>query len=211
MCIIAGLISGFLIGSATNYYTSDKHGPVKEMAKACTSGAAINVIYGLALGYVSCMIPVILTAFIIIIAIELVGMLGVALAAVGMLSTLSVELAIDAYGPISDNAGGICEMSELGETVRGRTDALDAAGNTTAAVGKGFAIGSAALVGFALIGAFITRGQQGKDNPIRNIQLTDSWIFAGLLIGAMLPYVFSALTMKSVGLAARDMVQEVRR
>lgn len=127
------------------------------MAKSCTSGAAINVIYGLSLGYISCMIPVILTAIIIVLSIELVGMLGVALAAVGMLSTLSVELAIDAYGPIADNAGGISEMSELGESVRKRTDALDAAGNTTAAVGKGFAIGSAALVGFALIGAFITR------------------------------------------------------
>ncbi len=129
------------------------------MAKSCTSGAAINVIYGLSLGYMSTMIPVILTAIIIIVAIELVGMLGVALAAVGMLSTLSVELAIDAYGPIADNAGGISQMSELGEQVRKRTDALDAAGNTTAAIGKGFAIGSAALVGFALIGAFISRAK----------------------------------------------------
>ena len=159
ICIMAGLLSGFLIGISTNYYTSDKHSPVRDMAKSCTSGAAINVIYGLSLGYMSTMVPVILTAVIIIIAIELVGMLGVALAAVGMLSTLSVELAIDAYGPISDNAGGISEMSELGELVRKRTDALDAAGNTTAAVGKGFAIGSAALVGFALIGAFITRSK----------------------------------------------------
>ncbi len=211
ICIIAGLIAGFLIGSSTNYYTSDKHKPVQDMAKSCTSGAAINVIYGLSLGYMSTMVPVILTAIIIIVAIELVGMLGVALAAVGMLSTLSVELAIDAYGPIADNAGGISEMSELGEQVRKRTDALDAAGNTTAAIGKGFAIGSAALVGFALIGAFISRAKQGEDNPILNVELTDSWIFAGLLIGAMLPYVFSALTMKSVGSAARDMVQEVRR
>ena len=169
------------------------------------------MIYGLSLGYISCVIPSVLTAVIIILAIELVGMLGVALAAVGMLSTLSVELAIDAYGPIADNAGGISEMSDLGKNVREKTDALDAAGNTTAAVGKGFAIGSAALVGFALIGAFIERAELGKKNPIKNIDLTDSWVFAGLLIGAMLPYVFSALTMKSVGSAAREMVEEVRR
>jgi inorganic pyrophosphatase len=211
ICIALGLISGFLIGISTDYYTSHAHNPVREMAQACTSGAAINVIYGLALGYVSTLLPVILIAVIIIISIELVGMLGVALAAVGMLSTLSVELAIDAYGPICDNAGGISEMSELGHFVRDRTDALDAAGNTTAAVGKGFAIGSAALVGFALFGAFVTRAKNGKENPIANIELTDSWIFAGLLIGAMLPYIFSALTMKSVGMAAREMVQEVRR
>lgn len=115
ICIMAGLISGFIIGVSTNYYTSDKHSPVRDMAKSCTSGAAINVIYGLSLGYVSTTIPVILTAIVIILAIELVGMLGVALAAVGMLSTLSIELAIDAYGPISDNAGGISEMAELGE------------------------------------------------------------------------------------------------
>jgi len=111
VCIILGLISGFLIGISTNYYTSHEHKPVRDMAKSCTSGAAINVIYGLSLGYISTMVPVILTAIIIIVAIELVGMLGVALAAVGMLSTLSVELAIDAYGPISDNAGGISEMA----------------------------------------------------------------------------------------------------
>ena len=173
------------------------------MAKSCSSGAAINIIYGLSLGYVSTAIPCILTAIIIVVSINLVGMLGVALAAVGMLSTLSVELAIDAYGPIADNAGGICEMSELGSEVRKRTDALDAAGNTTAAVGKGFAIGSAALVGFALIGAFVSRAKNGTENPIRNVDLTDAWIFAGLLIGAMLPYMFSAFTMKSVGFAAR--------
>lgn len=126
-------------------------------------------------------------------------MFGVALAAIGMLSNLAIGLAIDVYGPISDNAGGIAEMSELGEDVRNKTDALDAAGNTTAAIGKGFAIGSAALVSLALYGAFITRSKSSPVNPIKNIEINDPWIFCSLLLGAMLPYAFSALTMKSVG------------
>ena len=206
-----GLISGFLIGVATDYYTSYAHGPVREMAVACTSGPAINVIYGLALGYKSTIIPVIQIAITILVSVNLLGMFGVALAAIGMLSTLAIGLAIDAYGPISDNAGGIAEMSELGENIRNITDALDAAGNTTAAVGKGFAIGSATLVGLALYGAFITRCVSNEKHPIRNIDLTDPWIFCSLLIGAMLPFAFSALTMKSVGYAAQKMVAEVRR
>jgi inorganic pyrophosphatase len=210
-CTAMGLISGFLIGISTDYYTSHAYRPVREMAKACTSGAAINIIYGLALGYLSTIIPVILIAITILVSIILLKMLGVALAAIGMLSTLAVGLAIDAYGPISDNAGGISEMAELGEDVRKITDALDAAGNTTAAVGKGFAIGSAALVSFALYGAFITRAKAGDENPIKNIEITDPWVFASLLIGAMLPYAFSAMTMKSVGKAAQEMVEEVRR
>lgn len=205
-CVILGLLTGFFIGIVTDYFTSHSYNPVREMAKACTSGTAINIIYGLSLGYMSTIVPIFLLAAIILISMELLGMLGVALAAVGMLSTLPVELAIDAYGPISDNAGGISEMSELGEIVRGRTDALDAAGNTTAAVGKGFAIGSAALVGFALYGAFVTRAKKGEDNPIIDIEITNPWIFSSLLVGAMIPYIFSALTMKSVGKAAREMV-----
>lgn len=207
-----GLVAGFLIGIATDYYTSFAHKPVRETAKSCSSGAAINVIYGLALGYVSTIIPIILIAITILVGLNLLGMFGVALSAIGMLSTLSIGLAIDAYGPISDNAGGIAEMSMLDSIVRKRTDALDAAGNTTAAVGKGFAIGSAALVSLALYGAFVTRAENpANKHPLRSIRLTDPWIFCSLLIGAMLPYAFSAMTMKSVGFAAQEMVKEVRR
>lgn len=206
-----GLISGFLIGLSTDYYTSNAHEPVKEMARACSSGPAINVIYGLALGYMSTIVPILLLAVTILVSIKLLGMFGVALAAIGMLSTLAVGLAIDVYGPISDNAGGIAEMAELGAGVRTLTDALDAAGNTTAAIGKGFAIGSAALVSLALYGAFITRAKSTEHNRIKNIEIIDPWIFCSLLVGAMLPYAFSALTMKSVGSAAQEMVKEVRR
>ena len=211
VCATMGLVSGFIIGMSTDYYTSHAYSPVRDMAKACTSGTAINIIYGLALGYLSTIIPVIFIALTVLVSINLLDMLGVALAAIGMLSTLSVGLAIDAYGPISDNAGGIAEMSELGEGVRKITDALDAAGNTTAAVGKGFAIGSAALVALALYGAFITRARnENNTNPIRNIEVTNPWIFCSLLLGSMLPYAFSAMTMKSVGKAAQEMVEEVR-
>jgi inorganic pyrophosphatase len=147
------------------------------------------------------------------ISFKLCGTLGLALCAIGMLSNMSIGLAIDAYGPISDNAGGIAEMSELGERVRERTDALDAAGNTTAAIGKGFAIGSAALVSLALYGAFVTRAMSAPvtSHKLYAIEIMDALVFTGLLIGAMLPYLFSAMTMKSVGLAALEMVEEVRR
>ena len=206
ICALLGLLSGLIIGASTYYYTSDSQRPVKEMAKACTSGTAINIIYGLALGYASTLIPIILLAVTVLVSVEIVGLLGVGVAAVGMLSTLPVTLAIDAYGPISDNAGGISEMAGLGKQVRDRTDALDAAGNTTAAIGKGFAIGSATLVFFGLYGAFVTRAKRGEENPIVDIEFTNPWMFASMLFGAMLPYVFSALTMKSVGAAAREMV-----
>ncbi len=207
-----GLVSGLFIGLSTDYYTSDAYQPVRDMAGSCTYGAAINVIYGLSLGYISTIIPVILITLTILISVSLLDMLGVALAAIGMLSTLPIGLAIDAYGPISDNAGGIAEMSEIGEDIRKITDALDAAGNTTAAVGKGFAIGSAALVSLALYGAFLTRAnkfEKHKLNP-EDIAIRSPWIFGSLLIGAMLPYAFSAMTMKSVGKAAKEMVEEVR-
>jgi H(+)-translocating pyrophosphatase len=209
--VCMGLISGLIIGYSTDFYTSNAHEPVKEMANSCSMGPAINIIYGLALGYNSTIIPVIFLALTAIVSIALCGLFGVALAAIGMLSNLCVGLAIDAYGPISDNAGGIAEMAELGEEVRNKTDALDAAGNTTAAIGKGFAIGSAALVSLALYGAFVTRSKEQANNPLTSIEVTQPYIFGSLLIGAMLPYAFSAMTMKSVGKAAKEMVVEVRR
>ncbi len=209
--VVMGILGGLIIGLSTDYYTSHSYRPVREMARACTSGAAINIIYGLSLGYMSTIIPIFIIGLIILVGLILLGMFGIALAAIGMLATLPISLAIDAYGPICDNAGGISEMIELGETVRRRTDALDAAGNTTAAIGKGFAIGSAALVGVALYGAFLTRAREGSENRIVDISITNPWILAMILVGAMLPYVFSALTMKSVGHAAQDMVKEVRR
>lgn len=211
LCAGVGLLSGFFIGISTDFYTSAAHGPVQEMAQICTSGAAINIIYGLALGYLSTVIPVCLLSVTIILSVYFLGMLGVALAAIGMLSTLAVSLAIDAYGPISDNAGGIAEMSEIGGSVRIKTDALDAAGNTTAAVGKGFAIGSAALVSLALYGAYLTRCKSGTKNTFHEVLVDDGWVFGSMLVGSMLPFAFSAMTMKSVGLAANEMVEEVRR
>jgi inorganic pyrophosphatase len=204
-CIIAviiGLWAGLIIGLVTEYYTSHTYRPVREIAESQMQTAATGIIYGLALGYLSCIIPVILIAIIVVVSFSFCGMYGVALGALGMLSTLTIGLTIDGYGPISDNAGGIAEMAHCGEKVRACTDALDAAGNTTAAIGKGFAIGSAALVALALFGAFKTRAE------IPHVDVADPWTFAGLLIGALLPYAFSAMTMKSVGQAAEAMVKE---
>jgi inorganic pyrophosphatase len=205
-CVISGAVGGLIIGIITEYYTSHSYTPVREVAKSCTTGVATNVIYGLALGYLSVIIPVFCLAFSIFVGFRLCEMYGVALAAVGMLSTLATGLTIDAYGPVCDNAGGIAEMCELPPEVREKTDALDAAGNTTAAIGKGFAIGSAALVSLALYGAFVTR--LGISTGVNVLQ---PMTFAFLLIGAMLPYWFSALTMKAVGHAAMEMVLEVER
>ncbi len=210
ICPSLGLISGLLIGFSTEYYTSKQNSPVKEMAQACTSGAALNVIYGLALGYLSCLIPIFLLGITILVSLKLLGLLGAALAAIGMLSNLAIGLAIDAFGPISDNAGGISEMSHQGPEIRKLTDALDSAGNTTAAIGKGFAIGSASLVSLALYGAFVSRIKMSDKNKVSNVEITDPWIFCSLLYGALIPYLFSALTMKSVGKAAQEMVAEVR-
>merc|ERR1712038_2036749 len=164
--------------------------------------AATGIIYGLALGYLSCIIPVLCLGVTILVAHTLCGMFGVALGALGMLGTMTMALTIDAYGSISDNAGGIAEMSGLPEGVRVRTDCLDAAGNTTAAIGKGFAIGSAALVSLALFGAFTVRAE------VTEVDILNPWVFTGLLFGAMMPYAFAAMTMKSVGEAANDMVKE---
>lgn len=203
-CAICGLCCGLVIGYLTDYFTSNAHAPCQELSEACKSGAAINIIQGLALGYLSCVIPIISIAITIFISFKFAGMYGIAIAALGMLSNLSISLAIDGYGPISDNAGGIAEMSELPEKVREFTDALDAAGNTTAAVGKGFAIGSACLVALALFGAFITRTGLTVVNILEPIQISC------LIVGAMIPYAFSALTMKSVGKAASKMCAQVR-
>merc|ERR1711997_386639 len=158
--------------------------------------------YGLALGYLSCIVPVICLGITVLLSHTLCGMFGVALGALGMLGTMTMGLTIDAYGPISDNAGGIAEMPGLPEQVRELTDCLDAAGNTTAAIGKGFAIGSAALVSLALFGAFCVRAE------VKEVDILDPWVFTGLLFGAMMPYAFTAWTMKSVGKAANDMVKE---
>lgn len=204
-CVLTGLISGCIIGFVTEYYTSYSYHPVQEVSDSTRTGAATNIIYGLALGYMSTIIPVICISITVYISFKFAGMYGIGLAALGILSILTVCLSIDGYGPIADNAGGITEMAGFGEEVRVKTDALDAAGNTTAAIGKGFAIASAALVALALFGAYVTRSGQADVNILQPVQ------FAGLIFGAMLPYAFSALTMKAVGKAAKEMVEEIRR
>jgi len=209
-CVAFGLWGGCAIGFITEYYTSFSYNPVKEIANACRTGAATNIIYGLACGYISVIMPVFILAAIVYGAHSLAGFYGIALSALGMLSTLATCLAIDVYGPVCDNAGGIAEMCELHPSVREKTDALDAAGNTTAAIGKGFAIGSACLVGLALFGAFVTRLEDASGTHLA-VDLLDPLTFAGLLVGAMLPYWFSAMTMKSVGEAANAMVMEIKR
>ena len=211
MCVCAGAVGGLIIGLVTEYYTSFGYAPVQELARSCKTGAATNIIYGLSLGYKSAIVPVFILATIIYASFESCDLYGVALAAVGMLGNLATGLTIDAYGPVCDNAGGLAEMAELPHEVREKTDALDAAGNTTAAVGKGFAIGSAALVSLALYGAFVTRIRDASGGEFGNVQILSPLVFAFLLIGSMLPYWFSALTMKSVGDAAAEMVCEVQR
>jgi inorganic pyrophosphatase len=204
-CILAGLWSGLVIGVVTEYYTSHTYRPTREISESQEVSAATGIIFGLALGYKSCIVPTFCLAFTICLSHICAGMYGIALAALGMLGTLVCALTIDVYGPISDNAGGIAEMAGLDEYVRERTDALDAAGNTTAAVGKGFAIGSAALVSLALFGAYTVRAD------VAVVDVLNPWTFTGLLYGAMMPYWFSAMTMKSVGIAANDMVRECNR
>jgi len=211
-CVAMGTIGGMVIGIITEYFTSHTYVPVRELATACKSGAAVNVIFGLALGYRSCIVPVFVLALNIYVAFSLCDLYGIALAALGMLSTLATSLTIDGFGPISDNAGGIAEMAEFPPDVRERTDALDAAGNTTAAIGKGFAIGSAALVSLALYGAFVVRLKSlDVDVDLSGVNVLEPITFAFLLIGSMIPYWFAALTMKSVGKAAGEMVEEVKR
>jgi len=204
-CVVIGLWAGLIIGYITEVFTSNAYSPVQNLAEACCMGAAPNIILGLALGYFSCIIPVLSIAVTIYVSFTFGGMYGVSLAALGMLGCLPIALAIDGYGPISDNAGGIAEMSELHPSVRESTDKLDAAGNTTAAIGKGFAIGSACLVSLALFGAFCTRAGLDSLNVLSAIE------FSCLLVGAMLPYAFSAMTMQAVGDAANDMIEEISR
>jgi len=212
-CFLSGSIAGLLVGLLTEYYTSHDFKPVREVAKASETGAATNIIFGLALGYHSATGSILLLAASIYASFTLGGMYGVAVAALGMLSTLVVGLTIDAYGPVADNAGGIAEMTGMGESVRDRTDVLDAAGNTTAAIGKGFAIGSAILTSLALFSAFLTRADllDPQAKIMDSINLLDPLVLTGLFVGAMLPFLFSAMTMKSVGTAAFDMIEEVRR
>jgi len=204
-CTALGLWSGLCIGYLTEYYTSSTYAPVRKLANSSTSGSATSIIIGLSLGYRSTMIPVLSLSVTIYVSFMLANMFGISLAALGMLSTLTTALTIDGYGPISDNAGGIVEMSNASDVARERTDVLDAAGNTTAAIGKGFAIGSACLVALALFGAFVTRTKNTGVDILKPLE------FSGLMIGAMLPYYFSAMTMEAVGDAAQEMIEEICR
>ncbi len=213
-CFLAGLLAGLAVGLLTGYYTSENYKPVKEVAKSCETGVATNIIYGLALGYKSTVLPYLCIAASIFISWEFAGMYGVAIASLGMLGTLVIALMIDAYGPVADNAGGIAEMVGLESEVRRRTDILDSAGNTTAAIGKGFAIGAAILTSLALFAAFITASNsmlEAKGQAMVSVNLLDPVVYTSLFIGAVLPFLFTAMTMKSVGKAAFDMIEEVRR
>ncbi len=219
--ILAGLISGVLIGQATEYFTSDTYKPTRNLAATSETGTATIIIGGLSVGMLSTVIPVLVVGVCILVAFFVSGgatdasrgLYGIALAAVGMLSTLGITLATDAYGPVADNAGGIAQMANMDESVRERTDALDSLGNTTAATGKGFAIGSAALTALALMASYVDKIEALAPEAVNEaaLSITRPQVLVGLLVGACLPFLFAALTMNAVGRAAQSVVREVRR
>jgi K(+)-stimulated pyrophosphate-energized sodium pump len=217
--IISGLIAGVLIGAVTEYYTSDTYKPTQNLAATSETGGATVIIGGLSLGMLSTVAPVIIVGISVLVSYFLAGgmdsaakgLFGVGVSAVGMLSTLGITLATDAYGPVADNAGGIAEMTHMDPEVRDRTDALDSLGNTTAATGKGFAIGSAALTALALIASYMDKIANVSPDFTFNISIMNPTVLIGLFIGGMLPFLFAALTMSAVGQAAQSIVVEVRR
>jgi len=219
VAIISGLVAGVLIGQSTEYFTSDSYRPTKKLASTSETGSATIIIGGLSLGMLSTVLPIIIISVCVLVAYFVsggaanssYGLYGIALAAVGMLSTLGITLATDAYGPVADNAGGIAEMAGLEPEVRERTDALDSLGNTTAATGKGFAIGSAALTALALMASYIDKVKEIKPDFSFDLSVMNPSVLIGLFIGACLPFVFAAITMESVGKAAQSVVKEVRR
>ncbi|HLP41033.1 MAG TPA: sodium-translocating pyrophosphatase, partial [Fibrobacteria bacterium] len=204
-CTVVGVVGGTVIGLLTEYFTGTHNAPVNTIVKSCETGAATNIITGMGVGMISTALPVVTMGIIVLVSHEIAGLFGVAIATVGLQLTLGIQLAVDAFGPVADNAGGLAEMSEMPPSVRANTDKLDAVGNTTAAIGKGFAIGSAALTSVVLFSAF------KEEVGVGVIEITDPKVLIGLLLGGMIPYLFSALCMMSVGRAAFAMVEEVRR
>lgn len=208
---LVGLVAGIIIGLSTEYYTSDERKPTQSIAEAAKTGAGTNVITGLSVGMFSTLMPVVSVSITILLAYNFAGLYGIAIAAVGMLSTLGITLATDTYGPVADNAAGIAEMAHLGKDIREKAEALDAVGNTTAAIGKGFAIGSAALTALALFSAYTSKVATLKGIETMTIDITQPAVIVGLFIGGLLPFLFSSFTIKAVGSAAFRIVNEVRR